>query len=78
MTGLFLSVDEYIPDPEAEAVERAIKYLTIGEDYDIVPSRSNIEGWETMHEPHGADRRPRKCTPHTPQRGSNGRFISKR
>lgn len=43
MTGFFIALDEYIPDPEVEAVERAIKYLNIGEDYDIVPSKANIE-----------------------------------
>lgn len=43
MTGLFISIKEYIPDPEVEAVERALKYLDIGEDYDIVPSKANDE-----------------------------------
>lgn len=43
MTGLFISIDDYIPDPEVEAVERALKYLDIGEDYDIVPSKANDE-----------------------------------
>lgn len=43
MTGLFISIKEYIPDPGVEAVERALKYLGIGEDYDIVPSKANDE-----------------------------------
>lgn len=43
MTGLFISIKEYIPDPDPEAVERALKYLDIGEDYDYVPSIANNE-----------------------------------
>lgn len=43
MTGLFICIKEYIPDPEVEAVERALKYLDIGEDYDYVPSIANNE-----------------------------------
>lgn len=41
MTGLFISIDEYIPDPEVEAVERALKYLDIGEEYEYVESAAN-------------------------------------
>jgi hypothetical protein len=41
MTGLFISIDEYIPDPEVEAVERALKYLEIGEEYEYVESVVN-------------------------------------
>lgn len=43
MTGLFICIKEYIPDPEVEAVERALKYLDIGEDYDYIPSIANNE-----------------------------------
>lgn len=49
MTGLFIGIDEYIVSPEEEAVQRAIKYGTpIGrrEEYTMVASISNEEGWE--------------------------------
>lgn len=69
MTGLFISIDDYIITPEEEAVERALAQL-INEDFIIIPSRSNIPGWEKMKEKRG----PAKMPP----RGANGRFISKR
>ena len=50
MTGLFINLDEYIPDPEVEAVEYAIKSLQElqEEEYDEYLSISNIEGWQEM------------------------------
>jgi hypothetical protein len=49
MTGLFINLDEYIPDPEVEAVERALRYLPLpDEEYDEYLSISSIEGWQEM------------------------------
>ena len=50
MTGLFLDLSEYIPDPEVEAVEYAMKSLQElqEEEYDEYLSISCIEGWENM------------------------------
>ena len=50
MTGLFLDLSDYIPDPEVEAVEYAIKSLQElqEEEYDEYLSISCIEGWEEM------------------------------
>ena len=47
MTGLFLSIDEYVPDPISMEVDCAIaklKRMDMQEEYIIVPSRSNEEG----------------------------------
>lgn len=47
MTGLFLSIDDYVPDPISMEVDCAIaklKRLDMQEEYIIVPSRSNEEG----------------------------------
>lgn len=46
---IVIDLGAMIPTPEEEAVQRAIKYGTpIGrrEEYKIVPSISNEEGWE--------------------------------
>ena len=50
MTGLFLDLSDYIPDPEVEAVEYAIKSLQElqEEEYDESLSISCIEGWKEM------------------------------
>lgn len=50
MTGLFLDLSEYIPDPEVEAVEYAMKSLQElqEEEYDEYLSISCIEGWKDM------------------------------
>lgn len=50
MIGLFLDLSEYIPDPEVEAVEYAMKSLQElkEEEYDEYLSISCIEGWEKM------------------------------
>ena len=50
MIGLFLDLSEYIPDPEVEAVEYAMKSLQElqEEEYDEYLSISCIEGWENM------------------------------
>lgn len=46
MTGLFIDISDYIPDPVIEEVDRAIRLIgTPIEEYDLIPSRSNIEGW---------------------------------
>lgn len=63
MTGLFISIDDLIPDPEVEAVETAVRYLSVGEDYKIISSVSNHSGWEKL---------PMYTTP---PRGERGRFI---
>lgn len=47
MTGLFIALDEYIIDPIEEEVMRAM----IEEEYIIVPSKSNKEGWERRGRP---------------------------
>lgn len=61
MTGLFIDISDYIPDPVIEEVDRAIRLIgTPIEDYDLIPSRSNIEGWENIRETRGADKKPRK------------------
>lgn len=47
MTGLFLSIEEYVPDPISMEVDCAIaklKRMDMQEEYIIVPSRSNEEG----------------------------------
>lgn len=77
MTGLFISIDDYIITPEEEAVERALEQL-INEDFIIIPSRSNILGWEKKKEKRGPDKKPRKLPIEPRLRGANGRFISKR
>lgn len=44
MTGFFLDISDYIPDPEAMALSTAIAYLRrrgLSEDYKIVPSKAN-------------------------------------
>lgn len=44
MTGFFLDISDYIPDPEEIAVDSAIAYLRrrgLSEDYKIVPSKAN-------------------------------------
>lgn len=44
MTGFFLDISDYIPDPEEIAVDSAIAYLSrrgLSEDYKIVPSKAN-------------------------------------
>lgn len=50
MTGLFIDLSEYIPDPEVEAVEYAMKSLQElqKEEYDEYLSISCIEGWKDM------------------------------
>lgn len=50
MIGLFLDLSEYIPDPEVEAVEYAMKSLQElqEEEYDEYLSISCIEGWKDM------------------------------
>lgn len=50
MTGLFIDLSEYIPDPEVEAVEYAMKSLQElqEEEYDEYLSISCIEGWKDM------------------------------
>lgn len=77
MTGLFISIDDYIVSAEEEAVERALAQL-INEDFIIIPSRSNIPGWEKMKEKRGPDKKPRKLSLEPRLRGANGRFIAKR
>lgn len=47
MTGLFLSIEEYVPDPISMEVDCAIaklRRMDMQEEYIIVPSRSNEEG----------------------------------
>lgn len=49
MTGLFLSLEEYLPlTPEEEAVECAIRLLGIDVDveYELIPSISNDPNWK--------------------------------
>lgn len=77
MTGLFISIDDYIITPEEEAVERALAQL-INEDFIIIPSCSNIPGWEKKKGKRGPDKKPRKLSLEPRLRGANGRFISKR
>lgn len=46
MTGLFLDISDYIPDPEEMAVDSALaklKQYGVTEEYDIVPSMGNYE-----------------------------------
>lgn len=46
MTGFFLDISDYIPDPEVMAVDSALaklKQYGVAEEYDIVPSMSNYE-----------------------------------
>ena len=63
MESLFLDISDYLPDPEVEAVEAAVRHLSVGEDYKIVSSVSNHSGWEKL---------PMYSTP---PRGERGRFI---
>ena len=39
MESLYLDINEYLPDEEAEAVERAIE--DVNEEYNLIPSRMN-------------------------------------
>lgn len=39
MESLYLDISDYLPDEEAEAVERAIE--DVNEEYDLIPSRMN-------------------------------------
>ena len=43
--GLLLDISEYVPDPIEDETERALRLLQLNEEYDIIPSVSNIEGW---------------------------------
>lgn len=39
MESLYLDINEYLPDEEVEAVERALRYMP--EEYDYYPSKMN-------------------------------------
>jgi hypothetical protein len=44
MTGLFLSIEEYVPDPISMEIESAIaklRAMDVQEEYVIIESRSN-------------------------------------
>lgn len=61
MTGLYISIDDYIPDPILEEVDKAIRLIgTPIEEYDLIPSRSNNKGWENSRNTRGVDKKPRK------------------
>lgn len=57
MTGLFIDLSDYYTDPVIEEIERG---MMPAEEYDIIPSRSNIKGWEDITNTRGIDKRPRK------------------
>lgn len=47
MTELFISIDEYVPDPISMEVDCAIaklKRMSMHEEYTMIPSKSNVEG----------------------------------
>lgn len=49
MTGLFLDISDYIPDPEEMAVDSAIaklKQYGVEEEYDIIPSECALPGFD--------------------------------
>lgn len=56
MTGLFIDISDYYTDPVIEEIERAMP----AEEYDIIPSRSNVKGWDETKITRGTDKRPRK------------------
>lgn len=61
MTGLYISIDDYIPDPILEEVDKAIRLIgTPIEEYDFIPSRSNNKGWENLRNTRGVDTKPRQ------------------
>lgn len=43
MTGLFISIDDYVTDPEVEDFDKAQEALE-AEEYDYYPSPSNTGG----------------------------------
>ena len=52
MTGLFIDINEFIPDAIEEEVNKAIRLIGIPiEEYTIIPSKSNKEGWDKMGRP---------------------------
>jgi hypothetical protein len=57
MTGLFLDLSDYYTDPVIEEIDRGMMPT---EEYDIIPSRSNVEGWDKIKNTRGIDKRPRK------------------
>lgn len=57
MTGLFLDLSDYYTDPVIEEIERAMMPT---EEYDLIPSRSNVKGWDKTKITRGIDKRPRK------------------
>lgn len=57
MTGLFLDLSDYYTDPVIEEIDRG---MMPAEEYDIIPSRSNVEGWDKTKITRGIDKRPRK------------------
>ena len=47
MTGLFIDISDYVPDPEEIAVDSVIaklKRYELSEEYDYVPSKANKGG----------------------------------
>ena len=57
MTGLFLDLSDYYTDPVIEEIDRGMMPV---EEYDIIPSRSNVKGWDKIKNTRGIDKRPRK------------------
>lgn len=55
----YLSIEEFVEFPVEEVVRRALETLNAIEEYDIIPSISNEEGWEDNIGKRGIDTRPR-------------------
>lgn len=55
----YLSIEEFVEFPMEEVVRRALETLNAIEEYDIIPSISNEEGWEAEVGKRGIDTRPR-------------------
>lgn len=55
----YLSIEEFVELPIEEVVRRALETLNAIEEYDIIPSISNEEGWEDKIGKRGVDTRPR-------------------
>lgn len=47
MTGLYIDISDYLPDPIEEEMQRAIRLIGLPiEEYTMIASISNDEGWE--------------------------------
>lgn len=62
--GLLLDISDYVEDPIEGDVDIALHRI-YNETYDMIPSFSNIEGWEQKLD--NLIRNTKKNKPHTPR-----------